>query len=123
MRRRGLLLLGGSAAASIGAALYLAPRPETAAAPGAGMLAFPGLAARLPQAALLEIRRHDATDVVSARALEGLHREPHVTGGDERVAVDSHDDVVRGDLQCRVQPGRSHATWVGHQTNSRVFSC
>ena len=61
MRRRGLLLLGGSAAASIGAALYLAPRPENVAAPGAGMLAFPGLAARLPQAVLLEIRRHDAT--------------------------------------------------------------
>ena len=64
MRRRGLLLLGGSAAASIGAALYLAPRPENPAAPGAGMLAFPGLAARLPQAALLEIRRHDATLLV-----------------------------------------------------------
>jgi len=64
MRRRGLLLLSGSAAASIGAALYLAPRPDNTAAPGAGMLAFPGLAARLPQAALLEIRRHDATLLV-----------------------------------------------------------
>lgn len=64
MRRRGLLLLGGGAAASIGAALTLAPGLETPPPPGSGMLAFPGLAARLPQAAMLEVRRNDATLLV-----------------------------------------------------------
>ncbi len=64
MRRRGLLLLGGGAAASIGAALYLAPGQQTTAPQGGGVLAFPGLAARLPQAATLEVRRNDATLLV-----------------------------------------------------------
>ena len=63
MSRRGLLLLGAAGAASIGAAVFLAPGQRNTSLP-AGALVFPGLAARLPQAARLEIRRNDGTLIV-----------------------------------------------------------
>jgi hypothetical protein len=56
--RRGLLLLGGAAAATLGAALYLTPEQPR---PAASALAFPDLAGRLAGAARIELRRHDAS--------------------------------------------------------------
>ncbi len=53
--RRALLLLGGAAAVTLGAALALAPRE--APAPRPARPAFPGLAERLAQAARMEISR------------------------------------------------------------------
>jgi hypothetical protein len=55
--RRGVLLLGGGAAATLGAALWLAPETETPGVFAPGALAFPDLAARLPRAARIEIAR------------------------------------------------------------------
>ena len=65
MQRRSLLLLSGAAAIALGAALLI-EKPTTAPpAPELGALAFPGLAARLANAARIEVRRHDgALDVV-----------------------------------------------------------
>lgn len=63
MKRRGLALLAVAGGASIGAALVLAPRPAPPTGAGGG-LAFPGLAARLGQAATLEIRRHEGTLII-----------------------------------------------------------
>ena len=57
--RRGLALLGGAAAATLGGGLLLAP--DAPPAPPAAALAFPALAERLPRAARVELRRHDAT--------------------------------------------------------------
>ncbi|MFC7474968.1 DUF4340 domain-containing protein [Dankookia sp. GCM10030260] len=59
MHRRPLLLLGGAAAVSVGAALLLAPRGIDQPGIAPGSLAFPGLAERLQGAARIEIRRPD----------------------------------------------------------------
>jgi hypothetical protein len=61
-----MLLLGGAAAVSVGAALVLTPdawRRKDSAAPSA-TLAFEGLAARLADARTIEVRKHDATLVL-----------------------------------------------------------
>lgn len=65
MKRRTLLLLGGAAVATVGAALVLTP--ETAAPPplSATPLAFPNLAPRLGNAARIEVTRHDGTLTVN----------------------------------------------------------
>ena len=63
MKRRTLVLLAVAGGASVGAALVLAPR-ETPPTGTAGVLAFPGLAGRLAQAATLEIRRNEGTLVI-----------------------------------------------------------
>jgi hypothetical protein len=55
--KRSLILLGGAAAASIGAAVLLRPEGEVQGQITPGALAFPGLAARLAGAQRLEIRR------------------------------------------------------------------
>lgn len=55
--KRGLVLLGGGAVASLGAALLLRPEGESQGVIAPGALAFPGLAPRLAQAQRLEIRR------------------------------------------------------------------
>jgi hypothetical protein len=55
--KRTLILLGGGAAASLGAALLLRPEGEVQGVITPGALAFPGLAPRLAQAQRLEIRR------------------------------------------------------------------
>lgn len=66
MQRRTLLLLGGAAIASVGAALVLTPdawrRPGSATPPAS--LAFKGLAARLAEARTIEVRKQDATLVL-----------------------------------------------------------
>jgi len=68
MNRRGLLLLGAAAAATVGAAIVLTPDrtepPNSSATP----LAFPGLAARLANAARIEVTRHDGTLTVNRAA-------------------------------------------------------
>lgn len=68
MERRTLLLLGGAAVASVGAALLLAPDATRDASPGA--LAFPGLAGQLREVTGIEVRRHDA-GLVLQRQLGG----------------------------------------------------
>ncbi|MEI6161553.1 MAG: DUF4340 domain-containing protein, partial [Roseococcus sp.] len=55
--KRTLILLGGGAAASLGAALLLRPEGESQGVITPGALAFPGLAPRLAAAQRLEIRR------------------------------------------------------------------
>jgi hypothetical protein len=60
MQRRTLLLLGGGAIVTVGAALLLGPEAlREQVAPPAASLAFPGLAARLAEARRIEIRRQD----------------------------------------------------------------
>lgn len=61
MQRRTLLLLSAAAVASIGGALLLKPADTPPTVPGAGTLAFPGLAQRLQGAARIEAKRHDGT--------------------------------------------------------------
>lgn len=68
MTRRGLLLLSGTAAVVLGAAVLLQPSDIARDVPPAeGGLAFPGLAARLAGAARIEIGRSDATLVLERR--------------------------------------------------------
>ena len=55
--RRGLALLGGAAAVSLGAPLLLRPEGEVQGRIAPGALAFPGLASRLVAAVRIEIRR------------------------------------------------------------------
>jgi hypothetical protein len=59
MGRRGLLLLGTAAAASLGAAFWSDPAREEAGRLPTGSLAFPGLAAQLAGARRIEIARPD----------------------------------------------------------------
>src|SRR6476646_8827420 len=59
MNRRSLLLLGGAAAVSVGAALLLTPRGVDHKEFAPGGLAFPGLAERLQSATRIEIRKPD----------------------------------------------------------------
>jgi hypothetical protein len=60
MQRRTLLLLGGGAIVTVGAALLLTPQAlRQEVAPPAASLAFPDLAARLAEAAKVEIRKQD----------------------------------------------------------------
>lgn len=63
--KRGLLLLGGAAAASLGAALLLRPEGESEGSFAPGALAFPGLAARLTQATRVELRRGAQTTTLT----------------------------------------------------------
>jgi hypothetical protein len=65
MQRRTLLLLGGAAAVSVGAAVLLAPRGIDQPDIAPGGLAFPGLAERLQAAARIEIRKADGTLVLT----------------------------------------------------------
>jgi hypothetical protein len=65
MNRRSLLLLGGAAAVSVGAALLLAPRRIDQPDIAPGSLAFPGLADRLQAAERIEIRKADGTLVLT----------------------------------------------------------
>ena len=59
--KRSLILLGGAAAASLGAAMLLRPEGETQGQITPGALAFPGLAPRLAAAQRLEILRGGQT--------------------------------------------------------------
>ena len=59
MHRRTLLLLGGAAAVSVGAAVLLAPRNVNRQEIAPGGLAFPGLSERLQSAKRIEIRKPD----------------------------------------------------------------
>lgn len=56
--RRGLLLLGGAAVATLGGAWLLQPQNEAEGVFVPGTLAFPGLADRLAQARRIELIRH-----------------------------------------------------------------
>nr|WP_314072073.1 DUF4340 domain-containing protein [uncultured Roseococcus sp.] len=56
--RRGLLLLGGAAVATLGGAYLLKPQNEAEGVFVPGTLAFPGLAARLSEARRIELVRH-----------------------------------------------------------------
>ena len=64
MERRTLLLLGGAAVVSVGAALVLTPESSRQREIAAGTLAFEGLAARLGEATRIEVRKPDATLVL-----------------------------------------------------------
>ena len=64
MERRTLLLLGGAAVASVGAALVLTPDALREREATAGTLAFDGLAAKLREAQKIEVRKPDATLVL-----------------------------------------------------------
>lgn len=55
--KRGLFALGGTAAASLGAAFLLRPEGEVEGRIAEGSLAFPGLATRLASARRIELRR------------------------------------------------------------------
>lgn len=59
--RRNLLLLGGAAVASVGAAILLTPDSTEPPPSTATPLAFPGLAPRLANAQRIEVVRHDGT--------------------------------------------------------------
>jgi len=63
--KRGLLLLGGGAVATIGAALLLRPEGETDGQFSPGALAFPGLAPRLAAAARIELVRGPQTTTLT----------------------------------------------------------
>jgi hypothetical protein len=65
MNRRTLLLLGGAAAVSVGAALLLTPRRIDQQDFAPGGLAFPGLADRLQGAERIEIRKPDGMLVLT----------------------------------------------------------
>ena len=60
MQRRSLILLGSAAVIAMAGALLIKPPQPPAPPVGTGALAFPGLAQRLPNAARIEVRRHDA---------------------------------------------------------------
>lgn len=65
MRRRTVAALGTAAALAAGAVVLLAPdRVEEPPPPSAAALAFPGLGARLAEAARIEVSRHDGSLVV-----------------------------------------------------------
>lgn len=64
MNRRTLLLLGGAAAVAVGGAILLTPDTTEPPPSSTTPLAFPGLAARLGNAATIEVKRHDGTLVV-----------------------------------------------------------
>ena len=64
MKRRTLLILGGAAAGTVGAAILLTPDRTEPPPNSATPLAFPGLAPRLANAARIEVTRHDGTLVV-----------------------------------------------------------
>ncbi|WP_237214578.1 DUF4340 domain-containing protein [Falsiroseomonas oryziterrae] len=61
MKRRTLLLLGSAAAATVGGAILLTPDRTDPPVSTIMPLAFPGLAARLADAARIEVVRHDGT--------------------------------------------------------------
>ncbi len=61
MDRRTLILLGAGAVATVGGALLLTPGEAPPPPASASPLAFPGLAARLAEARVIEVRRHDGT--------------------------------------------------------------
>jgi len=61
MKRRNLVILGGTAAVVAGAAILLTPDTATPPEPSRSALAFPGLAQRLQNAAAIEVQRHDGT--------------------------------------------------------------
>lgn len=63
--KRGLAVLGGAAAASLGAALLLRPEGEIQGQLAPGALAFPGLAQRLATAARIELRRGAQTTTLT----------------------------------------------------------
>jgi hypothetical protein len=73
MRPAHLLLLSLAAAAAIGAAILLAPDRTAPPAMDQPVAAFPGIAARLPEAALIEIIRHDGRTTLR-RDAEGRWR-------------------------------------------------
>lgn len=84
MNRRSLLVLSGAAAAVLGGAILLAPRPaeRPEPTPGGGAeggLVFPGLAARLAGARSIEVRKPDATLVIR-RAEDGRWVLPEKAG-------------------------------------------
>ena len=64
MERRTLLILGGAAVVSVGAALVLTPDAPRQQAASPGTLAFEGLAAKLREATRIEVRKPDATLVL-----------------------------------------------------------
>ncbi len=68
MNRRNLLLLGSAAAVAVGGAIVLTPDSTEPPASSTTPLAFPGLAARLANAAVIEVKRHDGTLVVRREA-------------------------------------------------------
>lgn len=70
MRRRTILAMGGLGAAAVAAGILLAPAGERPGRFTPGALAFPDLAARLPQAARVELVRHAERSTL-VRAGEG----------------------------------------------------
>ena len=69
MTRRGVLLLGGAAVVAAAGAAVVLQRGETARTEAVvlGEPAFPGVAPRLAEAALVEIRRHDGGVTIARR--------------------------------------------------------
>lgn len=61
MKRRNLIVLGAVAVGTVGAAVLLTPDTAAPPPPSASPLAFPDLAARLANAARIEVVRHDGT--------------------------------------------------------------
>ncbi|NKC30145.1 DUF4340 domain-containing protein [Falsiroseomonas selenitidurans] len=68
MKRRAIIGLGVAAAAAVGGAILLTPDRAAPPPPSASALAFPGLAARLAEAATIEVKRHDGTLLVRRAA-------------------------------------------------------
>lgn len=64
MNRRTVIILGGAAAAAVAGAILLTPDSNVAPPPSQAELAFPGLAARLANAAKIEVLKHDAALVI-----------------------------------------------------------
>ena len=64
MNRRTVIILGGAAATAVAGALLLTPDATIAPPPSQAALAFPGLAARLANAAKIEVLKHDGALVI-----------------------------------------------------------
>ena len=103
MQRRSLILLGSAAVVAMAGALLIKPPPPPAPPAGAGGLAFPGLAQRLPNATRIEVRRHDG-------ALEIIRRGDVwvlPTKGDYPIRQEKLRELLTGLTELRLMEPRT----------------
>jgi hypothetical protein len=103
MQRRSLILLGSAAVIAMAGALLIKPPQPPAPPAGTGGLAFPGLAQRLPNAARIEVRRHDG-------ALEIIRRGDVwvlPTKGDYPIRQEKLRELLTGLTELRLMEPRT----------------
>jgi hypothetical protein len=103
MQRRSLILLGSAAVIAMAGALLIKPPQPPAPPVGTGALAFPGLAQRLPNAARIEVRRHDG-------ALEIIRRGDVwvlPTKGDYPIRQEKLRELLTGLTELRLMEPRT----------------